>query len=103
MELEGAVIVLAILAAIGIAFVAGRNAGVRKVCHDGKVQYGATADRRFAVNIILQLDKSAYKVRLRVPRGESQLLAKAILNDEVVDVEGGAVGERASLLPPRRR
>jgi hypothetical protein len=101
MELEAIAIVMAIIAMIVAAFVAGRRAGAQKVCHEGQVQYGATADRRFAVNIILQLNEGAFKVRLRLPRSESQRLAKAILNDEVMEVDGGTVGDRATRIPTR--
>jgi hypothetical protein len=103
--MEAAIIVIVALfvPACIAACIAGRNVGVQKVCQEGRVQYGVTGDRRLAVNVIFQLERSKYRVCIRVPNSDSRKIAHALLMSEMVEIDGGEIGERATLLPHRRR
>jgi hypothetical protein len=78
-----------------ISFFVGRRFGVKNVCHTGQVRYAVTGDRRFAVNVTLSVDKTPVKFFVRVPVKDSVKLARAILDEQEVEVEGGSAGEVA--------
>ncbi len=103
MEMLVVLIALAIIPLCLVSFIFGRNVGVQKVCHTGVVKYGVTGDKRFAMNLIFKLDKSPYKLRIRVPQKDSLRIAMALLNSESVELDGGEIGDRATLVPRYKR
>jgi hypothetical protein len=81
-----------------LSFVVGRKFGVKNVCHSGKVSYGVTWDGRVAVNIILVIDDQPFRFAVRVPRRASEQIAKAVIDKEDVEIEGGTIGGSATPL-----